>query len=487
MTESLRFSDLIGSAKADAEAACDPAGRTTYGALAIKVDAVAAYLVGQGVKPGDRVGLMAHAGIGYWAHFLGTVKAGAIWFGLNPKYRDAELVRAIEDARPAFVHYDPDCADAAQIAAMRDARFCPVEPLAITQSQNDRFQDRSDPALPSLLVFTSGSSGRPKGALISQAALIRAAKIRNQYWATGPIRTLVNVPINHIGCVGDLCCSTLLGGGFLAFQPRYDAAGGLDIIEREQLNYLYQVPAQLDMALAAQAERPRDLSSLAFVAWSGGAASEALVNRLDALFPGKIATDYSSTESVGPITLSVPGVSAKTLVGMAGWPVPERRFALSDAGEVSIPADHVFSGYLDQPDATAAALKGQRFHTGDIGETRAGDGALRLVGRMSDMFKSGGYNVYPREIEIILEAQPAVRRAAVVARADDRWGEVGIACVEVVAGETLNVDALMTTLKAALANYKVPKSIVILPSLPLLPIGKVDKKSLKDQIGAQSA
>jgi acyl-CoA synthetase (AMP-forming)/AMP-acid ligase II len=486
MTVPLRLSDLVHRADPAAQAACDPACHLNYAELNLEIDAVAYDLIERGIKPGDRVGLLANPGTRFWSHFLGTVKTGAIWFGLNPKYKPAELSRAIEDTRPSLVQFDPALVDSDALTAMQKAHDCPISawpdtyPTLLQSVEGEAsFADRSDPDAPSLLVFTSGSSGRPKGALIGQRALIRAAEIRCAAWANGPFRTLANLPINHIGCVGDHGCTTLFSRGMLAFQPRYDAAGGLDLIEQERLNFFFQVPAQLEMAFAEQDKQPRDLSSIDLIAWSGGAASEVLVMDLDRRFPGRIATDYSSTESVGAITLTKPGVPAKQLIGMAGYPVPERPLSLSDVGEVLVPAQDIFLGYFENLEATNQAISGGQFHTGDIGAWHGSGNALKLVGRMSDMFKSGGYNVYPREIEIILEAHPSILRAAVVSRPDDRWGEVGIACVEVVQNQTLDPAALIASLKTQLANYKVPKSIEVFTALPLLPIGKVDKKALK--------
>jgi acyl-CoA synthetase (AMP-forming)/AMP-acid ligase II len=479
MRTSRLLSELVRAADPTAQAACDPQQHLTYADLGREIDAVAHDLVQRGIKPGDRVGLLANPGTRFWSHFLGTVKTGAIWFGLNPKYKPAELSRAIEDTRPSLVQFDPALVDGDALATMQKAYDCPIDPWPdVYPPCETGFADKSDPDAPSLLVFTSGSSGRPKGALIGQSALIRAAEIRCAAWANGPFRTLANLPINHIGCVGDHGCTTLFSHGMLAFQPRYDAAGGLDLIERERLNFFFQVPAQLEMAFAEQDRQPRDLSSIALVAWSGGAASKALVMDLDRRFPGRIATDYSSTESVGAITLTKPGISANRLIGMAGYPVPERPLSLSDAGEVLVPAQDIFLGYFENPQATENAISDGMFHTGDIGEWHDSDGALKLVGRMSDMFKSGGYNVYPREIELILEAQHGVACAAVIALADDKWGEVGHAYVAPLPGIVLDTVPLVATLRQQLANYKVPKAVHILPSLPLLPIGKVDKKQL---------
>jgi acyl-CoA synthetase (AMP-forming)/AMP-acid ligase II len=290
--------------------------------------------------------------------------------------------------------------------------------------------------------------------------------------------------VNHIGAVGDLSVTTLVTGGALVFMPRFDAAATLGTIARERVTFWYQVPTMFELVLAADDPAHHDLTSLRAVVWSGGAASAGLVQRLDALFPGRLGTDYSQTESVGAVTMAPLGTPAAALIDGAGWPDPTREVRLSADGEVLVRDDVLFSGYLANAAATAEALRDGWLHTGDIGEWRD-DGTLRLIGRTSEMFKSGGYNVYPREIEVVLEAQPGVARAVVVRRRDALWGEVGHAVVEAEAAATLDAESLLAAVRERLSPYKVPKGLSIVRALPCLPIGKVDRRAVARMLEAR--
>ncbi|MBK7907592.1 MAG: AMP-binding protein [Gemmatimonadetes bacterium] len=469
-----RLSDHVSHAPPDREAVVDANARLTYAALDAAVQRAAAGLRERGVRAGDRVAMLTAPGSAYWVAFLATVRIGATWLGLNPRSTASELAESLDDAHPACVIVAPGTAT----EAIDDPwRACAVDHEDLLAGPPAGVPDVSDPDAPALIVYTSGSSGKRKGACLSQRALLAAGRRRVAAWAHGPFRTLLNVPVNHIGGVGDLSVTTLVSGGTLICVPRFDAADTLALIARERVSFWYQVPTMFDLVLANDDPARHDLTSLRAVVWSGGPASAALVARLDALFPGRLGTDYSQTESVGAVTMAPLGAPAASLVDGAGWPDPTREVRLSSEGEVLVRDDMLFSGYLDAPDATARALRDGWLHTGDIGEWRA-DGTLRLIGRTSEMFKSGGYNVYPREIEIALDAMPGVARAVVIARPDPLWGEIGHAVVEPDTGAVLDAVTLLDALRARLSPYKVPKRLTFLASLPLLPIGKVDRRAV---------
>lgn len=464
-----RLGDYLAAPEDGADAMITSDDRWDYARLREAVAACAAGLAARGVGPGERVATLAAPGPDFWVSFLAAVRIGAVWLGLSPRSTPAELAELVADAAPRLI----------LIGEGGDPAMLPggttMLPVADLPAEGDA-PDRSDPDAPALIVFTSGSSGRRKGALISQRALIAGARTRIAAWSHGPFRTLMNLPINHIGGVGDLAVTTLVSGGCLSFMPKFDAAATLARIARDRLSFWYQVPTMFELVLAADDPAQHDLTSLRAVVWSGAPASEALVARLDALFPGRLGTDYSQTESVGAITFAPLGTPAEALIGSPGWPDPARGVRLSEEGEVLLDGTGCLSGYLDNPDASAAALAGGALHTGDVGEWLP-DGRLRLLGRLTDMFKSGGYNVYPREIEVLLEAEPGIARAAVIGLPDPLWGEVGHAWIE--AKASFDTVALKDRLAERLAHYKLPKHFHIAPALPLLPIGKVDKRALK--------
>ncbi|WP_449326746.1 class I adenylate-forming enzyme family protein [Sphingopyxis sp. 550A] len=465
-----RLGDYLDLPPDEADAMLTGRARWDYRQLRGAVESCAAGLLDLGVAAGDRVAILSAPAPEFWISFLATARIGAVWLGLSPRSTADELSTLLADSSPSVVllgeSADPDVLP----HGIRTVPFRAIE-------GQGPVPDVSEPDKPALVVFTSGSSGRRKPALISQSALVEGARRRISAWNHGPFRTLVNLPINHIGGVGDLAVTTLVSGGCLSFMSRFKADGTLARIARDRLTFWYQVPTMFELVLAADDPAAHDLSSLEAVCWSGAPASEALVARLDGLFPGRLGTDYSQTESVGAITLAPLGTPAELLAGSPGWPVPGRNVALSDAGEVLVGREACFLGYLGRSDSDDDTLRDGWLHTGDVGEWLP-DGRLKLVGRLSDMFKSGGYNVYPREIEQVLEEHPGVARAAVAGLPDPLWGEVGHAWIEPQLGQLLDIDALSEQLAKRLAHYKLPKHFHIMEALPLLPVGKVDKRAL---------
>lgn len=469
-------------AKPNAQAVIDGQTRWTWAMLQARASEYADGLVRYGAGQGDTIAMLSHSNAEFLACFLGTVRIGATWLGLNPKHTDEELLYVLGQAKPKLIigyrtladrNYETALSHDALFlddTAARSAFFASAEPVEWPT------EDASQPAF---MVFTSGSSGQPKAALLSQYGLIQAAQNRIRAWQHDGWRTLVNLPINHIGAVGDLCCTVLLAGGAYAFMERFDAAGSLDMIEREKLTLWFQVPTQLQLSLATEQAETADLSSLKAVVWSGAPASLGLVEELRRRFPGMLATDYSMTESIGAISMTPLMNDLDTLTKTAGWPVPGRNVRLC-ADEICIQDDTIFSGYLNAPNTDAFDANGA-FKTGDLGKLDEA-GRLTITGRAKDMFKSGGYNVYPREVEQVLEGHEAVAMAAVVAAKDPVFGEVGHAYILPSRAAQPTDQMLSDFARTKLANYKVPKKITISADLPLLPIGKIDKKALKASV-----
>lgn len=482
------------------------AGELSYAAFVLEIDFCARALIAAGISPGDRVAMLSAPNTRFLVVFLATVRIGAIWLGLNPRHQLAEYDYVLGDARPALLfayrsihdrdfsaelealdqrHAIPlvmlDDAPAARGSRWSDFLTHAAECPSSVHEARARHVDGGDPAL---LVYTSGSTGRPKGALLSHRGLIKGARRRGACWWHGRFRTLMNLPINHIGGVGDIVCTTLVTGGLLAFMERFDAAGSLAFIERHALTFWYQIPTQMQLSLAAVDPGTYDLSSLKAVIWSGARAPRDLIDQLALICPQGLGTDYSMTEFVGAVTMTPLGASRDVLENSVGWPDPEREVRLADSGEIFVRDDAVMLGYLNRPAATAEAIDSDGWlRTGDVGQLRE-DGSLALIGRLREMFKSGGYNVYPREIEEVLESHPSVSMAAVIGIPDPLYGEVGQAFVALKPAMTASEAELRALCRSRLANYKLPKLIVIETSLPLLPVGKIDKSSLRARVTA---
>lgn len=474
--------------------------RLTYNQLFDKVETCAGALQKKGIVPGDFVVTHAPPGIGFLVTFLATQVCGATWVGLNPKHKREELSYVLQDAKPkvAFVrevigerNYVEDFI-AIQKDLAADIEIISLENIAehsVFLSYSSFVKDSQSPLLPSepsknsMMVYTSGSTGQPKGALLPHTSLIRAARIRHSVWHRRPMRTLLNIPINHIGGAGDITCTTLIGGGTLVCMEKYDPLETLKIIEKEKLTFLYQTPTQLQMTFFLPEVNDYNYESLEAVVWSGARASQPLIERLSSYFEGKLATDYSMTESVGAVTMT-PLTDDKNVLGNSvGWAVPDRQVTIQqESGEITVQDGFIMSGYYNRPEASKLTInENGLLHTGDIGKILS-NGAITLTGRMSNMFKSGGYNVYPAEIEMTLESHEAIISAVVVSAPDDLWGETGHAFLIAESDKSIDISEVKEYCQSKLANYKVPKSFQVVENMPKLAIGKIDLAALKSQI-----
>ena len=477
--------------------------RLTYERLAEDVQRWAKWLLDAGVAPGDRVAVLSDPRPEAIVLFLATASIGAVFQGLSPRHRLPELAYQVEDSRPVVLlgrhGATPSTtlhALAERVPGLRRFGLSLEEAVAdagfVSDATLREAQGRVRPEDPAALVYTSGSTGRPKGALLPHRGFTWPSHVQAEhFFEDGPGSIVNNLPVDHVGSLGNITCTTLVVGGTVVFQEQFDAAGVLALIERERIAYWGAVPAMFVLSLNTPQWASADLSSLRRAMWSGGAASAALVEALQSRC-GRVGNSYGLTETVGEVTFSDPDDDVETLVTTIGRPDPRYEVAIVDGdgrpcdvgqdGEIVVRGDFVMRGYLDAPEATAEAIDADGWlHTGDMARRRD-DGCYTLVGRAKEMFKSGGYNVYPREIELALEEHPAVDVAAVVGVSDDTYGEVGHAFV-LADPSSVRAEELAAFLKDRLANHKVPKGWTIAGDLPLTGIGKIDKAGLRAEQG----
>jgi acyl-CoA synthetase (AMP-forming)/AMP-acid ligase II len=436
----------------------------TYAELDRAVDEYGAGLLARGVERGDVVGVHGWSRPEWLIAFLACSRIGAIYLGLSPKSTGRELEYLLADARPRLV--------------------LGIDGVAPSELRGSGAERADHPDLPCAIVYTSGSTGAPKGALLSQRSILRSARLTAEHWhGAGPeTRTVAELPIDHVGWLVCECLAVLVAGGTIHFRERFDAAGVLRLIEAERLTLWVAFPSMLALAMQTPEFERCDLSSLRRVALASTPSLELLTRlrtRTDAVF----TASYGLTEaSGGAVTASAPDADLATVAGTIGRVVPGLEHRVDAAtGELLLRDECVFDGYLNRPQATAAAIDDDGWlHTGDAVSVEA-DGNLRLVGRLKEMFKSGGYNVYPSEVENVLGSHPAVSEVAVVAAPDPLWTEVGVAFV--VPAAALDSEELREHARERLANYKVPKRLLLVDALPRLPNGKVDKLSLRKAIG----
>ncbi len=483
---------------------------TSYHELAEQVDALAKGLLASGVGPGDRVAMLSTPRPEFWVCFLATTSIGAVWVGLSPRAWRIELQHVVGNSGPTVLlslatfegrdyRRDVHALAAATPSVRRTVLFGPGagsawddvvaggETVGDTELATRRAAVAPDD--PALIVYTSGTTGAPKGAVLSQFALAYAFRTEARLTLPeGEVRDIANLPVNHIGGVGDLCCTPLVAGGSIVFLERFDPAEVLATIERHRVTCLMQVPTILQVLVDHPEFATTDLSSLRAVYWGGAPLPLDVVRRYRALGV-RLGTTYGMTEVTGSITYSDEDSTDETLAETVGRVQPELEVRLVDeggrdvetgeTGEILVRHRCLLLEYFGDPEATARSFTDDGFfRTGDIGVLLP-DGNLRLVGRRTEMFKSGGENVYPREIEMCLEAHPAVRLSAVVSMPDRLYHEVGVAFVEA-DPDAVGGGELVAWCQDRLANYKVPKAVHIVDRLPLLEMGKVDKPRLRE-------
>ncbi len=479
--------------------------RLSYRELGAYACALAQSLRERGVRPGDRVaGLMTprpEALIAYLATWL----AGATFVGITSRFQGREQAQILRDSGAGVmlsVCFDGardlrgDLASHEEALGTQVVRFGPgfwegdLPQPANTDAVQVAWADALralDVNVPAVIIYTSGSTGTPKGAMITHEGLaFRSYTLHVDRFALPHIRQLVDIPVNHIGALASGIGLSFVAGGMLVLSERFDPAYTLATIAAERLDVLSGVPAMLTLLVEHPDFAGADFSSVKFVNWGAGPLGARVLDALLAAVGGAFSQQYGMTESNGPIVYTPPTRDREILLNTTGRPDPRLELRIADAqdaalppgseGEVQVRLPHPFAGYLGLPEATDAAFTDDGFlRTGDLARLRD-DGYLVFCGRSKEMYKSGGFNVYPREIEILLESHPSVRAAAVLAVEDAAWGQVGHAFIE--ATGPVTADSLLGWCREGLANYKVPKAVSIIDVMPRTSVDKIDRQAL---------
>lgn len=435
-----------------------------YAVLEARVRDATGKLRALGVAEGARVGLWAGNAIEWIVIALAVPRAGAVLVPLNTRLADAEIRWQAARAGLRLVIAD-DALAAREIGAERVVSFAEWRVLA--PGDGEPVPGHDDPARDAAILFTSGTTGRPKGAVLARGNQLASARASGAVLPLAPGDAwLASLPFFHVGGLG-IVHRCLLSGATVVLPSAFGAEALARAIEDHAVTHVSAVDATLRRILEARGGRPLPDRVRAVVV-GGGPVSPALLEAC----PQAMAS-YGLTESCAMATLVRPGASDAQR-RTAGQALPGVDLRIAADGVIELRGPMVMRGYLDDPEATAASLRGGWLRTGDLGELD-GDGCLRVLSRRDDLIISGGENVYPAEIEHALREHPAVADAVVVGVPDDRWGEVPLAFVELRAPGEPDLRAFLAP---RLARYKIPR-IALIDAIPRLANGKPDRASLK--------
>jgi HIP---CoA ligase len=492
------------------------ARRLTFADLAGAVDRAARALVALGVAAGDRVAVWAPNSAEWAIAALGALRAGAVLVTVNTRFKGTEAAHVISTAGARVLVTVTDFLDTDYVALLDGAGRppClehtvvlsgPVPPGSVAWTDLVARGEAVDPTVTaaraaaidpddvSTIIFTSGTTGAPKGAMLRHGASVRAFDA----WATevglreGDRYLIVNPFFHCFGLkAGILAC--LIKGSTIVPHPVFDVPSVMQRVDEERITMLPGPPAVYQTILDHPDLDRFDLSSLRLAVTGAATVPVEMIRRMASELTFRtIVTGYGLTESTGIATMCRHTDDPDTIAHTAGRAIPGVEVAVVDEkghavapgspGEVVVRGYNVMAGYFGDPGATAAAIDDEGWlHTGDVGVLDE-RGYLRITDRIKDMFTVGGFNAYPAEIENVLNEHPAVGQVAVVGVPDQRLGEVARAFVVPREGAAIDEDALIAWARERMANYKVPRSVEVVDALPLNASGKVLKYVLRQR------
>jgi malonyl-CoA/methylmalonyl-CoA synthetase len=439
---------------------------------------VAGRLAGAGLRPGDRVLMSAGTSVELVEAHVAALRLGLVVVPANTAYREREIAHLVHDARPRAAVVDaPDRAGWIREADPDVLVVGPDVDLADGDGGGGRpVLDVAGPDDPAIIGYTSGTTGAPKGAVLSHRNLLASSESVRIAWRwTADDRLVLALPLFHIHGLGVGLHGTLLAGASAVLLPRFDPDAVLDAAATSEATLFFGVPTMYTRLAASP--RLRELGRLRLCVSGSAPLPPAVFERLAEGCGQRVLERYGMTETGMNVSNPYDG---ERRPGTVGFPLPGVELRLAENGEIHLRGPNVFGGYWGNPEATAAAFTDDGwFRTGDIGEHDA-DGYLRLVGRARELIITGGLNVYPREVEDVLLEHPAVGEVAVAGVPDPEWGEVVTAWVVPAPAADAPAEGELTGFAAErLARFKCPRRVVVVDALPRNALGKVLRHELR--------
>ncbi len=473
-----------------------------------RVNRMAHALRNLGLVKGDRVAVLMINSSEFLEIFFACAKTGVIMVPLNFRLAPPELIYIIRDSAPGALIYSPDFAQ--KVGAIKAAGLPISSYLRHGRGNLSEDQELSDfiSSLPEdepvskeevtindplFIMYTSGTTGDPKGAMLSHGnILFGAIHSLVGYGMDKSFKSLVVAPLFHMGALAASATPVIYAGGSLVLKTFYNATEVIKLIAKEKINYMFAVPVMFQMMARSDEWDAADFSHVRYFI-SGGASIPVDVIRKYQIEKGVgFVQGYAMTETQRLTSLDLAdSISKAGSVGKEVFHIDlrivdnkGRDVAPGEPGEILVRGPNVFLGYWNKPEETAKAMEGGWFHTSDMAQ-RDKDGFVYIIGRKQELIISSGENIYPAEVERIIQAVPQVKEAAAVAMPEpDKRGEVVAAFVTVKDGQAITEQELINALQGQIAEFKIPKRVFFLEEFPRNAAGKILKKELKKQFAA---
>ena len=456
-----------------------------------------------GIKKGDRLSIYSVNRVDYLDTIFACNKLGAILQVLNWRLTSGELTRIINEVEPKALIFSKEWST--QLEELRlnlepNVQYINLDEAIVDDDLSWREEKENwattqpepvelDWEDPWVICYTGGTTGIPKGAILNYRAMTWNSINTVMSWGLRPDDVVPHyMPMFHTGGINVMLLPIVHIGGTTIFCKSFDVEQLFDQIRDLGITFFFGVPVMLQQMVQHPRWESLDLSNVRLV-MAGGGNCPTIVHKAFWQKGVEFKEGYGLTEA-GPNTFWLPKDEIKEKIGSVGRPLfhvdvkivdeSSQELGINQVGELLVRGPHVFGGYWNRPEATEAVMENGWLHTGDIAKVDQ-DGCYYIVGRLKEMIKSGGENIYPAEIEDILHGHPSIAEAAVIPLPDDKWGEVGCAIVVPKLESKINEGDLITWMRDQMANYKVPKGVIFVESLPKTGANKVDKKLLMDK------